>query len=815
MKLRHTSAYIIILLLLSNIAFAQSELKGVITDIKGNTPVKSATIQIPDLKIQASTNASGLFDIKDLSSGTYLVVINKPGYSTIVKTITIKGVTELNEALKASTAELSEVVVTGVSTATEQRKNPVPVGVMTHNELQQTAATNIIDAITYIPGVSAITDGPAISKPVIRGLGYNRVVVMSEGVRQEGQQWGDEFGIEVDEYAVDKVEVLKGPGTLSYGSDAMAGVINFLPVKDLEEGKIKGDVTANYQTNNGLMAASADIQGNLKGFVWDARYTFKQAHAYQNKYDDYVWNSGYGENDFRGMIGLNRSWGYSHLSFSAFDLKLGIVEGSRDTITGQFQKHYLDMNGGDSLGVAPSGDYKKYGLYPIIHQHIRHYKTVWDNSILLGSAHLNVKLGLQQNYRQEANDITLGDVYNNYFYLNTVNYDVQYVFPERNHFNLSVGVNGMSQSSEDRGSVYLVPEYNLFDIGLFAIAKKTFNKLSVSGGLRYDSRSLHGNDLYTDSLGARTSASASDATHRFYAYYSNFTGVSGSIGAAYDINRNWYAKLNISRGFRAPNIAESGSNGIHDGTTFYEIGDPTLKPETSLQIDGTIGYKNEDLTAELDAFTNQINNYIFAVKLSSVVGGDSLRNDPTTPFGPSPTFKYISGDASISGAELMVNIHPRNLSWLHFDNTFSMISAIQKGQGDSTKYLPYTPPFKLQSKLVFTAKKLNKYFTNAFLSIGYEYDFKQDKVYYKFGDETVTPSYSLINASIGTDICSNNKTICSLYIIGNNLADEAYQSNMDRLKYGDLNVVTGRTGVYKMGRNISIKLIIPLDLKNK
>ena len=142
-------------------------------------------------------------------------------------------------------------------------------------------SANIIDALATQPGISQITTGSGISKPVIRGLGYNRVVVVSDGIRQEGQQWGDEHGIEIDEFDVSKVEILKGPASLMYGSDAMAGVINMFTAPVLPQGKKQLNVLTNYQTNNGLMAYSLNFAGHKNVFVWDLRYSHKQAHAYQ------------------------------------------------------------------------------------------------------------------------------------------------------------------------------------------------------------------------------------------------------------------------------------------------------------------------------------------------------------------------------------------------------------------------------------------------------------------------------------------------------------------------------------------------------
>ena len=281
------------------------------------------------------------------------------------------------------------------------------------------------------------------------------------------------------------------------------------------------------------------------------------------------------------------------------------------------------------------------------------------------------------------------------------------------------------------------------------------------------------------------------------------------------LTKSFYGKINVSRGFRAPNIAESGSDGIHDGTPFYEIGDPNLKPETSIEVDGTIGINNKDVTAEANTFVNNINNYIFPVKLASVFGGDSLRTDITVPDAPDAvTFKYISGDAVLSGGELTFNVHPNNAAWFHFNNTFSTVRAIQKHQGDSTKYLPYTPPNKLITGVEFILKNMGKIFKNTYLRADVLHCFEQNKIYYKFGDETITPGYTLLNCGAGTDICSKTKTLFSVYIYALNVTDVAYQSNMSLLKYGDPNNVTGRIGVYEMGRNISVKLLVPINFKN-
>jgi iron complex outermembrane receptor protein len=803
-----------IILYISTLSFADNEyaagkttLSGKVTDSKTGETLPGVTIYIPDLKTGTLSNVDGTYTIENLPKTKVLVQVSYIGYKAIIVNIDLATTRTKDFELVESATELHEVVVTGTSNATEINRTPSPIISVPALQLLQTSATNIIDALASKPGISQITTGSGISKPVIRGLGYNRVVTVSDGIRQEGQQWGDEHGIEIDEFAVSKVEILKGPASLSYGSDAIAGVINMITAPTLPEGKIQANLLADYQTNNGLIAYSANFTGNKKGFIWDVRYSNKMAHAYQNKYDGYVFNSGFKENTTSGVVGLNKPWGYSHLNFSIYSLTPGIVEGVRDSATGKFVKPIAINDSTEGQALATDNDYMSYSpLTP--YQKVHHYKAVLNNSFIIGKGSLKATAGWQQNQRQEYGDILKQDKYGLYFLLNTINYDVRYIFPEKKDFNLSIGANGMWQISQNKGTEFLIPDYNLFDIGVFAIARKTIGKLDISGGLRYDTRTEHGEDLYLNAEGAKTDGTAPDSYHKFNAFNSTFAGVSGSLGATYQFTEKIYSKINISRGYRAPSIAEVGANGVHDGTTRYEIGDPDLKAENSLQFDYSLGYNAKHVTAEVDLFSNNISNFIFSRKLESASGGDSITQGYST-------FKFVSGNAQLTGGEISIDIHPHPLDWLHFENSFSYVRSIQKDQPDSTRYLPFTPGPKFSSELRANATKLGKSLANAYIKIGVDNYFAQNKFYSAYGTETATPGYTLLNFGIGTDIISKSKTLFSLYISADNLNNVAYQSHLSRLKYGDINNVTGRTGVYNMGRNISFKLIIPLDFSKK
>ena len=603
--------------------------------------------------------------------------------------------------------KLNELVVTGVTGDTKLKNSTAPISIVSSKELRQTTSTNIIDAIAHQPGVSQITTGGGISKPIIRGLGYNRIIVMSEGVRQEGQQWGDEHGIEIDAQNVNSVEILKGPASLMHGSDAMAGVLILHGRPIQPEGEMKATVSTEYQTNNGLFDYSLNFAGNQKGFVWDARFSDKYAHAYKNKYDGYVPGSQFTERAGRLMLGLNKRWGYSHLTWATYHQTPSIVEGERDEVTGELE--------------CTTNNVKTYSK-ALPFQQIKHYKAVWDNSLNLPKGWLKAIIGYQQNRRQEFEDDE--DEYELYFKLHTITYDLRYLSQELNGWKMAGGVNGMWQQSLNLGEESLIPEYKLFDFGVYATVSKSLNSLTLNGGLRFDNRHLDFNSR-------------------------NFSGVTGSIGAVWNANEHLNLRLNIARGFRAPNMSELGSNGIHEGTLRYEIGNPDLKPEYSWQADLGLDFTSQYVSAQLALFANRIENYIFSKRIDLVME-EGFR-----------TYEYTQGDAR---SELKYELSHHG----------------------------------------------HKTLNNAFVALGLECNLAQNH-YYKVDDtETRTPSYTLLSLSAGTDLNIRKKKVAEIYVTVDNLLNTAYQNHLSRLKYCDMNNATGRQGVYNMGRNVVFKVIIPV-----
>ena len=653
--------------------------------------------------------------------------------------------------------KLNEVVVTAAIGETKLKNSTAPISLISSKDLRQTSSTNIIDAIAHQPGVAQITTGSGISKPIIRGLGYNRIIVMNEGVRQEGQQWGDEHGIEIDAQNVNSVEILKGPASLMYGSDAMAGVVILHGSPVLEEGEMRANVMSEYQTNNGLFNYSLDFTGNKGGFVWDARYTDKRAHAYKNKYDGYVPGSQFSERAGRLMLGINKKWGYSHLTWTAFHQTPSIIEGERDEETGELES---------SLSNPKS--YAK----SLPFQQIKHYKAVWDNAFYLSKGTLKAIVGYQQNRRQEFEDDA--DEYELFFKLHTLTYDLRYITDEFDGWKVASGVNGMWQRSLNLGEESLIPEYRLFDFGAYATVNKTLDQFTLNGGLRFDNRHLD--------------------------YHSrNFSSLTSSLGAVWNASDHFNIRLNLARGFRAPNMSELGSDGIHEGTLRYEIGNADLKSEYSWQADLGCDFTSKYVSAQLALFANRIENYIFSKRIDMVMEEGFQ------------TYEYTQGNARLLGFEAGVDFHP--IHSLHFQNTFSFVDARQLHADKDAKYLPMTPAPRWTSELKYELSHHgHKALNNAFVAVGLECNLAQNHFYKVDDTETRTPGYTLLSISAGTDLNINKKKVAELYITADNLLNTAYQSHLSRLKYCDINNSTGRQGVFNMGRNIVFKVIIPLSL---
>ncbi|GAC1527127.1 MAG: hypothetical protein NVS3B15_03740 [Sediminibacterium sp.] len=546
-----------------------------------------------------------------------------------------------------------------------------------------------------------------------------------------------------------------------------------------------------------------------------ARFSHKQAANYQNKYDGRVFGTAFNETDANVSLGIHRKWGYSHVNVVLYDDLQEIPDGSRDSATRHFTKQVSEA---DTIRpVVSNAELNSYSINRI-HQHVQHYRVYLNNNFIIGNGRLDVNLGYQSSTRREFSHPILYDIPGLYLQLHSFTYDLKYHLPEVNNWNLSFGVNGMYQhNTVTNGTNFVIPSFQQFDFGPFALVKRSIGKLDIAGGLRYDMRSFKNDRLYTkpDPVTGFDKPYYGPVTAQDTAVFNNyqhtFSGFSGSIGATYNFSEQFSMKANLARGFRAPNISEISANGVHPGTNIYQIGNDHFKPEFSLQEDIGFVYSSKYAVIQLNLFNNHISNYIYNQKLIGANGQDSVI------VAGNQTFKFQASGANLYGGELSIDLHP--FRPLHFENSVSVVNAVNSGVNgkavaDSERYLPFIPPVHGLSELRYDFDSKLAGIRHGFIKAQLEYYAAQNRVYTAYGTETSTPGYTLFNAGIGGSFTNKQgNTFMSLYIMGNNLFNTGYQDHLSRLKYFEpfRGNFTGRNGIYNMGRNIALKLDFPFN----
>jgi iron complex outermembrane recepter protein len=780
---------------------AQNNITGHFIDQETNLDISEASVLLLELKTQTTTNKEGLFEFKNLKPGSYLLEISASNYTKQVRSISVPQKGMIHFALAPDIAEMNEVIVTAVSKITQLKLSPLIITAIDANELNTSSSTNLIDGLKNIPGINQITTGAAISKPIIRGLGYNRIITLYNGIRQEGGQWGDEHGIEIDAYSIGRIEIVKGPGSLMYGSDGIAGVLNFLPPSAPALGKMETRILSEYQSNNGLFGSSFSMAGHKKSIQWAGQFSHKQASNYKNKYDGKVLNSGFNELNGNVFFGLSKNWGYSHLRLSTFNTQISMPEGERDSL-GQFI--FTQQNGQET--VANSNDLNSYKIgFP--YQAINHNRIQSNSFIILKKGSINADIGYQNSHRKEYGDIQNPNDIELYFLLNTLNYNTRYNLPIYKGWESSIGISGMYQTNKNLGEEFLIPEHTISDFGTFLFAQKTLKQLTFASGFRIDRRQINSQNLELDSNESPISQPQMGSETKFEAFTKNYQNMSASLGVSYQLSRKNTLKFNLSQGFRAPNLAELASNGRHEGSFRFEYGNTQLKPEVSRQIDLAFMRRSKHISLDISPFANFVSQYIYSQKLLNASGLDSFPD----PNENAPAFQFTQANATLLGGEIYLDIHPHPYDWLHIAQSFSMVNASLPLKADSVKFLPFIPPPRYRLEIKAEIKKLSPYLSHTYIQLAADYFFKQNRILSAYNTETETPAYFLTSASIGTSVQQKGqKSFMDIFINIQNMGDVAFQSHLNRLKYAPQNTLTGRNGLFNMGRNVSVKIVIKL-----
>jgi len=801
--------YILVLLSVSAPVSARTktgtrQITGKITDKTTGLPIVGATVSIPDLKIGTSTDEDGIYALKQLPKGEYLMQVTMIGYASVTKVVDLGNTYSVDFKLSASNYELSDVIVTSLGNTTTRRQATIPITVVTHKMILEGVANTAIDLVASQPGVNETTEGSGTTKPQINGLGFDRVLVLMDGVPQEDFQWGDDHGILIDPYAVHDAEVIRGPASLQYGASAEAGVISFKSAPLLESGTVVGSVLTEYHTNNGYLGTSLNLAGNHNGFVWGLQVSGEEAHSYSNPKDGYVWGTAWNQVNARLVLGINRSWGYSRLTFSALHRRIELPDGNRDS-TGRFMFDF-PQNG----KVYPTrSDFLSYNATTASDKILGEYQAWWQNSLNVGKGKLGLDLGFT---RSVHHDIDTGTVGSGNLLVNDIPYSLKYqIGSDSSGLKLSTGINGIYEFQNNGAAPpppyvpdYEIPNYTNFELGAYAILEKKFKNLTLSGGLRFDRTDFVGDPMSLNSAGNIVPTGNPGSAVQFSAFNNTYSGLSGSIGASYQLPNNNYVKLNVSKSYRAPAINELTSNGLNIGSNLVDLGNIHLKAEQGYQVDLAYGYDGNDLSVEADGFYNHISNFIFANRTDSLSGGF-------------PIYQYLSTNTTIiTGVSGFLNIHPVAAKWLEIDNRFTYIYSHIPNASDSTQHLPYIPAPHLHSDIKLRLNDgHNSILRGIYFKFGLQHDWTQNNVYSAFYTELPSAQYTIFNAGLGASIVNpkTGKTVCAIYVNCTNLTNVAYADHLNLAQYflayngNPVTVTQQNQGIYNMGRNISFKLV--------
>ena len=630
---------------------------------------------------------------------------------------------------------LDEVIV---STAFNkiQSQNVMKVEHSTIKKLQQKGTATLIEGLATIPGVSQVSTGTSIGKPVIRGLSGNRVLVYSQGVRIENQQFGDEHGLGLNDAGIESVEVIKGPASLLYGSDALGGVLYFNPEKFADSGTFKANFSQKFFSNTLGSNSSLGLKTSTENWKFLARGTYNTHSDYKIANGDRVTNTRYQETDFKTGIGYSNSKFSSVFRYNYNDLDLGIPE----------------------EGIAEQTTNKKTA-YP--KQGVFNHLLSLNNTLFFEKSKLDIDLGYISNDRSEFEDSEVAVLH---MKLNTFNYDAKYHLPKFGKLESIVGVQGMHQTNTNSGEEYLIPDATTNDFGVFGTGHYQWKSNVLQAGLRFDNRKItttaHG------ILGEEGSFEAIDKS---------FDSFNASLGYKTNLIKDLSLRLNVASGFRAPNLAELTSNGVHEGTNRYEVGNPDLKTEQNVQTDLNLEYNNSHLEFFVNGFYNHINNYIYTSPTGTVLDNNDV-------------FEYIQNDAKLFGGEIGLHFHPHPLDWLHYETSFETVTG-KKQDGD---YLPLIPANNWNNT-IRAEFKIKNWLEDGYASLNVSTTFNQDNV----NDfETKSNGYTLLNLGFGGKV-SIGKTTFNVNLNGNNLLNKQYISHLSRLK---------TDGIPNIGRNIVLGL---------
>ncbi|WP_254154168.1 TonB-dependent receptor [Chryseosolibacter indicus] len=745
-----------------------------------------ATVKIVNTEQTVLTADDGSFIFDHLCQDRVQILVSYVGFSNITITLDLPIKRKINIILQRAQKVLDDVIVEGEQL---RRGASQTSAILSREDLAGLHGKPLGESLKEIPGVNALQTGPAIFKPVIHGLHSQRIMVLNNGIRQEGQQWGVEHAPEIDPFIASEIEVVKGSETVRYGSDAIGGVIIVNPPALHPTEKIGGEFNVGLVSNNRMGVFSGMMEGGIKPWrhcSWRVQGSFKKGGDYHTP-DYNLSNTGIEEYNFSAALGFEHDHHGGEIYISSFNTAIGILRAAHTGNNEDLQRSI----------VSERPWYIKDFTYDINNprQNIRHYLVkVKAYEQIRNLGRLNIQYGGQFNQREEF-DIRRGD--NNTrpalslgLFSNVVDVTLDH---EKGHHSGSIGINGTLKSNkndtQETGIVALIPDYNQLASGIFVFEKLKFNKWVLEAGGRYDYQ-----HLLVKTFQNRTLLKPEFNFHYF----------SGNLGATYNWTPSWRIIVNAGYSTRPPHVSELYSEGLHHGTASIEEGlmlkegvkitdHSHVKEEISKKIIGTLQHTKENLSLDFSLYYNDIDNYVY------------LRPYETrlTNRGNFPAFQYRQNNAVLTGSDVSLKY------------TFSeKITYKLKGSylyakdRDNDDVLPFIPPAQIENGVSFNVN--SNRIKDLIISVNLPYTFKQiraPKVVYPLDldSETVQgknfdfapapAGYLLVNASVSFKIPVKENTL-TFSLSTENVFNEVYRNYMNRLRYYS----------DEIGRNFSLRL---------
>lgn len=774
--------YLLSLYFLFGAALLWGQIAGKVSNERGEPLPGAYILLLPDSSL-AVTDGAGAFGFSKLTPGAYTLEVSFLGFDTQRKDFVLAQ-KPLNLSIVLSSRE--QVLQTVVITADHaKQENTLSSEHLTLNFISQQRGGSFAQSIEKLPGLSAITVGAGIAKPVIRGLSFNRIIVNSQGIKQEGQQWGADHGLEIDQFDVEQVEIIKGPASLQYGSDGLGGVINILPGAIPQRNTVSGSIMGLYKTNNSHIAGSAFVAANVHDWFATARYSRQDYASFrvpaQNFvfngfelpiYDNTLLNTGGRENNFNLNLGRKTERGITRFTYSLYDLEAGLFPGA--------------VGIPRSYTLAPRDNNREVSVPK---QTVTHHKLSLSRLAFWGANHAELNFGYQYNLRRE---FSFPENHNR-FLLDDPNdrlalqLDLQ-TFSSNGHIELNptdewktvFGFNAQYQTNRRGGFEFLLPDFQAFRSGVFTISEKQLNPRLVGiGGLRLDlasNNTVFFEQPFFDSRGTVLGFQRAPRTDN------RFFNVSASAGVNFEaVPDQLYFKANLGKSFRAPYPNETSSDGVHHGNFRHELGTPDLRSEHGYQLDLGAEWESPRLKTSLAGYLNYFDQYIY------------LKPSGRFVFRPDAgqTYQYVQNDAVYAGFEF-------DAEW-QVHGPWSLYGAAEyvwNRNLDEGRALPFTPPPSLLLEVQFKPVRTGT-LKNVALHLSSHYHFAKTAATVA-QNEPLTPDYNLLEAGLNFSLPVGRQKI-HWSLQGQNLLNRRYFNPLSR--YRILNLP-------EQGRNVVLSLKI-------